>query len=73
MADTVRDTKHSKDLSQGHQEALQAGMARQLIILASALVLAISMHTTDATMARITCHCESGDVEGAHFSSHSPC
>ena len=35
---------------------------RQLIIAISAV--ALSMHATDASMARITCHCEGGDIKG---------
>ena len=39
-------------------------MKRMLIVLASALLLALSMQVTDASMARITCHCEDGDIQG---------
>ena len=39
-------------------------MTRQLILLASAIVLALSTQVADASMARITCHCEGGDIQG---------
>ena len=44
-------------------------MTRQLILLASAIVLALSTQVADASMARITCHCEGGDIQGERLPS----
>ena len=39
-------------------------MTRQLILVASAIVLALNIQSAEASMARIICHCKGGDIQG---------